>query len=378
MSWSIKLFKIRDIDIKVHITFVLILVWAAWRWSVNTGAGARGALFGVAATLLLFAAVTLHELGHSFQALRFGVKVQGITLMPMGGIAQMEDMPKEPGKELRIAIAGPLVNFAIAGLLILVGIVLNAQTIITIPELIRSLGEANWAGMLAYLTAANLAIGVFNLIPAFPMDGGRVLRALLAMKFNYAQATSIAAKIGQGLALLGGLYGFMNGNWTLVLIAIFVWMGAGQEERNTRTTDGLSDLTVGQAMIRHPQVLKITDTLETAVELTLSTAQADFPVVHIDNRVVGLLTQADILRALRRSGTDTPVMDAMRTDYPVTQSTELLSKALQEMSANQLNAMPVVSPDQKLVGLLTAADINEAYHLLAVSPKSGLAAGAAS
>ena len=194
MSWSIRLFRVQGIDVKVHLTLVLILIWAAYRWSGSTGAGIQGALFGVVATLLLFAAVTLHELGHSFQALKYGVKVRDITLLPMGGLARMEEMPEKPKQELAIALAGPLVNFAIAALLIGLGVLLQTQAVLTLPELYRSLGEANWAGLLAYLTSANLMLGLFNLIPAFPMDGGRVLRALLAMKLDYDKATAIAAR----------------------------------------------------------------------------------------------------------------------------------------------------------------------------------------
>ncbi|MDX9866158.1 MAG: M50 family metallopeptidase, partial [Anaerolineaceae bacterium] len=147
MSWSIKLFKVKGIDIKIHLTFFLILIWAAFRWSGSTGAGLQGALFGVVATLLLFAAVTLHELGHSFQALKFGVKVKDITLMPLGGLAQMEEIPENSKQELRIAIAGPLVNFAIAALLVAVGAILQTQSVISLSELSASLGQASWSGL---------------------------------------------------------------------------------------------------------------------------------------------------------------------------------------------------------------------------------------
>lgn len=301
MSWSIKLITIRGIAVKVHLTFVLILVWAAYRWANSSGAGAQGALFGVVATLLLFAAVTLHELGHSFQALKFGVRVRDITLMPMGGLAQMERIPEKPSQELRIAIAGPLINFAIAALLIGLGALLQVRAVISLQELSQSLGQINWQGMLSYLAMANLALGVFNLIPAFPMDGGRVLRALLAMKLDYSRATTIAVAVGQGLAWLLGLWGFMNGSYTLVLIAIFVWMGAGQEGKQQEAKTVLQEIRVGQAMTRQPFVLSSDDALEKTVELTLSTAQVDFPVVNVgDSRLAGLLTEADLIRGLQK------------------------------------------------------------------------------
>lgn len=279
MNWSLKLLKVKGIDIKVHLTFVLILIWAAYRWSVSTGEGTQGAIFGIVATLLLFLSVTLHELGHSLQAIKFGVRVKDITLMPMGGLAQLEEIPEEPNKELHIAIAGPLVNFAIAALLIGIGALLDARALVSLEELQASLGSVSWSGLLAYLTSANLILGLFNLIPAFPMDGGRVLRALLAKKMDHAKATRVAAQVGQGLAFLMGLWGFMSGSWTLVLIAIFVWMGAGQESQGAQVKHTLGDATVGQAMTRSPHVLRVNDSLSKAVELTLSTSQADFPVL---------------------------------------------------------------------------------------------------
>ncbi len=376
MSWSIRLFRVKGIDVKVHLTFVLILIWAAWRWSGDTGAGIQGALFGVVATLLLFAAVTLHELGHSFQALKYGVKVRDITLLPMGGLARMEEMPEKPKQELAIALAGPLVNFAIAALLIGLGVLLQTQAVLTLPELYRSLGEANWAGLLAYLTSANLMLGLFNLIPAFPMDGGRVLRALLAMKMDYNKATSIAVRIGQGFAFLLGLWGFTNGSWTLVLIAIFVWMGAGGEGKQVEVKSVLREMTVGQAMTRSPHTLRANDLLSRAVELTLSTAQSDFPVMEWGTgKMVGLLGEADLLRGLKGQGETAPIREVLRSTFPTVTPDEPLFKAQHAMLTGKVRAVPVVDEAGQLVGLLTADDINEAYRLLSVSPKLAALAG---
>jgi Zn-dependent protease len=369
MSWSIKLFRVKGIDVKVHLTFVLILIWAAYRWSGSTGEGMQGALFGVAATLLLFGSVTLHELGHSLQALKYGVRVRDITLLPIGGLARMEEIPEKPGQELRIAIAGPLVNFAIAAALIGVGALLQAQALVTVPELFHSLGAASWTGMLAYLTMANLAMGLFNLIPAFPMDGGRVLRALLAMRLDYPKATSSAVTVGQGLALLLGLYGFMSGSFTLVLIAVFVWMGAGQEGKQVEVKSVLREMKVGQAMTRQPQILSADDSLARAVELTLTTSQADFPVMDRESgRLVGLLTEGDLLKGLRSHSMEASVGQVMRTRFPTATPGEPIFQAQQQMALGRVRAMPILEGSDRLVGLLTAADINEAYRLLSVSP----------
>ena len=370
MNWSIKLLKIKGIDIKVHLTFVLILIWAAYRWSVSTGEGAQGALFGIVATLLLFVSVTLHELGHSFQALKYGVKVRDITLMPMGGLAQMEEIPEDPNKELRIAIAGPLVNFGIAALLIGVGALLNARALLSLEELQASLGHVSWSGLLAYLTSANLMLGLFNLIPAYPMDGGRVLRALLAKKMNHSKATKIAAQVGQGLALLMGLWGFMSGSWTLVIIAIFIWMGAGQENQGVQVKHILGETTVGQAMTRSPHALRVNDSLSKAVELTLSTSQADFPVLEWgSNRLAGLISEIDLLRGLQSLGADAAAREIMRTRVAYASPDEPLHTAQQKMLTGRTRALPVLNAEGELLGLLTAGDINEAYRLMAISPK---------
>jgi stage IV sporulation protein FB len=370
MNGSLKLFKVKGIDIKVHLTFVLILVWAAYRWGVSTGDGIQGALFGIVATLLLFLSVTLHELGHSFQALKHGVTVRDITLMPMGGLAKMGEIPEEPKKELQIALAGPLVNFAIAALLVGIGALLNARALLPLNELFASLGEASWSGLLAYLTSANLMLGVFNLLPAFPMDGGRILRALLATKMSHARATKIAAQIGQALAVLMGLWGLVSGSWTLAIIAVFIWMGAGQESQGEQVKHILGGTTVGQAMITSPQVLMVNDSLSKAVKLTLSTSQSDFPVLEWgSHKVAGLLTETDLLRGLQSLGDGAAVREVMRARSTFTSPGEPLNDAHKKMLANRLRALPVVSPEGELLGLLTAGDINEAYRLMAVSPK---------
>jgi len=370
MSWSINLFKVRGIQVKVHLTFVLILVWAAWNWSRTTQAGLTGALFGVLATLLLFAAVTLHELGHSFQALKYGVHVRGITLMPMGGVAQMEEIPEKPIQELRIAIAGPLVNFTIAALLIGLGALLQVRSVISLSELSASFGQVSWSGMYAYLTMANVALGLFNLIPAFPMDGGRVLRALLAMKLEYARATAIAVAVGQGLAWVLGLWGFMNGNYSLVLIAIFVWLGAGQEGRQHEVKNVLREFKVDQAMTREPHLLSTNDTLEKAVDLILSTSQRDFPVVQSDGiTLAGILTEADVLQGLRAEGGHARVAKYARKSVPTVTPGEPLYTAQQRMAEGRVQAIPVVDSNAAVLGLLTATDANEAYRLLSTGLK---------
>lgn len=370
MRWSFKLFTIKGIDVKIHTLFILILVWAAYRWSVTTGEGLQGALFGVVATLLLFAAVLLHELGHSLQAMKYKVKVSDITLMPLGGVAQMEELPKNPEQELKIALAGPLVNFAIVAILVVFGLVLQTRSIISLNELVTSFGQTNWAGMLAYLTMANLLLGLFNLLPAYPMDGGRILRSLLAMRMDHTKATRIAAVIGQGLALLMGLIGFISGQFTLILIAIFVWMGASQESRGVVVQDTLREIKVRRAMVRSPHSLKVNDSLSKAVELTLSSAQSDFPVVEWGtNKVIGMLGEAELLSGLKKMGDGAAIREVMRANFPTVHPDDALHTTLEKMAKAKIRAVPVVDDDQNLIGMITASDVNEAYRLLTINPQ---------
>src|SRR5574341_912145 len=259
MAQSVRLFRVGGIEVRVHLTFLLLLIWAAYYWGSLSQSALNGAVFGVIVTLLLFVAVTLHELGHSLQAKRFGVRVTSITLLPIGGVAQMEEIPEQPSQELRIAMAGPLVNLGIAAALIVVALVLDARAVLTLDELRRALGTTSWAGMLAYLTTANLAMAAFNLIPAFPMDGGRVLRALLATRMDYVKATRIAAAIGQGFAWLFGFWSVAARQWTLTLIAVFIWMGAAGEARTVEVRGALRGGQVREAMSREPLTVRASD-----------------------------------------------------------------------------------------------------------------------
>jgi stage IV sporulation protein FB len=375
MQWSFKLFQFKGIDVKVHLTFVLILLWGAWSWSGSSAVPWQGAIFGVVAILLLFASVTLHELAHSLMAIKYGVRVREIILLPIGGVSQMESIPEKPREELAITLAGPLVNFVIAGVGILAALLLQAAAIVTIPKLLQTLGSASWEGLLAYVTVANLILGLFNLIPAFPMDGGRVMRALLAMRTSHRRATAIAATVGQGMAWLLGLWGFISGNYSLILVAIFVWLGASQEGTSTEVKDVFAGMTVSQATTRQVRTLSPGDPVSQAVELTLTTFQADFPVLQ-SGRVVGLLTRSDVLRALQKQGADVPVGQVMQTELPVAAPEELIFSVQQRMRASRTPALLVMGANHELIGLLTAADINEAYGLLAARPQEPAAARA--
>ncbi|MEA2510556.1 MAG: hypothetical protein QOJ59_43 [Thermomicrobiales bacterium] len=368
MGWSLTIARVRGIEIKVHATFVLILVWAAYYWGADADDGARGVAFGVVATLLLFLCVTLHELGHAITAQRYGIEVRDITLLPIGGVARLE-VPENPKQELWIAIAGPAVNVVIAAILIVVGVVLRATSLVTPSNLVDSMRGGEWDGLLPYLTLANLWLVAFNAVPAFPMDGGRILRALLAMRMEYRRATAIAVSVGQGLALLFGLAGFATGDFFLIVIAIFVWFGASGEGQQVAVSSVLGGATVDQVMIRQPQLLSPTDPLSRAVGLTLSTAQSDFPVVDGNQRVVGLLTMDDLLRGLHEAP-GSPVGAVMHREFPTARPEDTIVSVQARLAESRVRAIPIVAGDGSLVGFLTAGDIGEAFRILSVRPQS--------
>ncbi len=367
MGSSFRLFSVRGIDIKIHFTFPLILVWAAVQFGAISDRGLEGAVFGVLVTLLLFSIVILHELGHSFMALEFDVPISQIVLLPIGGVAQMGRMPDKPGQEFLVAIAGPLVNFVLA--IVLAVLALGLQINVTpqsMLQALRGMGQLSLAAIFSYVFVTNLFLGVFNLLPAFPMDGGRVLRALLATQLDYGKATSIAVLVGQGLAWLMGLWGFLGGGFFLILIAIFIYLGASQEGQLTQLRDVLADLTVEVAYSRQTERLSPGDSLQKAVDITLRSFQANFPVCDAD-RLVGILTQQRLIDRLQRVGPGTPVRSAMNTEFDTVGPTDGLFDVQQKLSRSDLEALPVVEGD-RLMGMITQEDIAEIYRLASSEP----------
>jgi len=363
---SIKLFRIAGIDIKMHITFPLILIWGALQFGVLRGQGLTGAFFGVVVTLLLFVIVVLHELGHSFAARRFGVRTRQIVLLPLGGVAQLERIPENAWQEFVIAIAGPAVNFVLAALLFPFLGAFNANPGSLLAAL-QNLDTGSGSALLAYLYVTNLFLAIFNLIPAFPLDGGRILRALLASRLPYPQATRIAVAIGQTLAFLLGLGGFLGGGFFLIITAAFIYFGASQEGSLVQVRSVLRNVRVQQAFSRQVQVLDANDPIQRAVDLTLQSFQADFPVLE-QGRLVGLLTSTDLLTAVSRRGDALPVRDIMRTNIGSTTPDADLFTVQQKLAESGMDALPVLENNQ-LIGVLTSRDLNEVYRLLSVNPQ---------
>jgi len=367
---GIKLFTVRGIEVKMHMTFPLILVWAAVQFGFlnQRGFSPSGAAFGIVITLLLFLCVVIHELSHSLTAVRMGFPVRDIVLLPLGGVAQMERMPERPSQELLMAIAGPLSNLIIAGLLAVAGSLLSSVSIGRgLAKLFLNPSSLGWKDMLPYLIVTNVGLALFNLLPAFPMDGGRVLRALLATAMPHTRATALAVSVGQGLAWLLGLAGLLTTNFVLILIAIFVYAGATQEGRMTQVKGVLQGLRVRQAFARHAQVLSPDDPISHAADLVLESFQSDFPICD-GERIVGLLTYTDMIRGLKQHQPETPVREVMRTQFPAVGLNDELYEVHRQMTEAGLDAVPVIDKGFFL-GLVTRRDVSEVYQLLSVSPE---------
>ncbi|HHH83355.1 MAG TPA: site-2 protease family protein [Chloroflexi bacterium] len=365
MDQSIRLFSVRGIAVRMHLTFPLILVWAALQFGVLARGGMSGAVFGVLTTMLLFVIVVLHELGHSVAAQYYGVEVKQIVLLPLGGVAQLARIPEKPSQEFVIAIAGPAVNFGLALIFGVVAALAGWSTEISrLPALLGDMSRISLAGLFAYTFASNLLLGVFNLIPAFPMDGGRILRAALAARLPYPRATELAAGIGQALAWVMGIAGFLRGDFFWVLIALFVHSGATQERQLVSARSILSGLTVEQAFSRGARALAPDQPLKDAIDLTLNSFQSDFPICDGDS-LIGMLTHARLIKALNERGPDARAGDVMeRTVIALNPSDELI-EAQQRLAEAKLDALPVIQGD-RFLGILTTRDISEIYRLASI------------
>ncbi|RMH20778.1 MAG: site-2 protease family protein [Acidobacteria bacterium] len=349
MKWSWKIGTFAGIAVYVHATFLLLIAWLVlshWLAGQSLAATARGVGF----VLALFGCVVLHEFGHALTAARYGIKTRDIILLPIGGLARLERIPENPRQELWVALAGPAVNVVIAGLLF-------AWLKLT-HELTAPFGLGFVEGpLIERLMVANVLLVVFNLIPAFPMDGGRMLRALLAMQLEYAQATQIAANVGQILALFFGFVGLFT-NPFLVFIALFVWIGADQEAKHVQMRSMLDGVKVEQVMLTDFHVLRPDDALSRAIALTLAGSQKDFPVVDDAGRVVGVLTQGDLLRGLQDRGAEAAVGSAMQREIERAEVGEEIGPVLLRLQQCACRTLPVTR-DGRLAGLLTMENVGE-------------------
>jgi stage IV sporulation protein FB len=346
MTWSFPIGRLFGSELRVHATFFLLLAWIGA--SAYSMGGATAALDQVLFVVLLFACVVAHEFGHALTARRYGIRTPDITVLPIGGLARLERMPEKPGQEIAVALAGPAVNVVIwAALSLIVG-----------GDGMRALLEDPTAtgNIAARLAAVNLALALFNLIPAFPMDGGRVLRAALALKTDRVKATRIAASAGQIMAFLFALWGLTTGNLILLLIAVFIFLAAQGEANDVAQRDLAKGLFLRDAMITQFETLAPTDTLHAAGQALIRTTQHEFPVID-RGTLCGFLTRQALFVAMAEGHTQRPVSEVMLEEIP----TMALNAPLSDVLTALHEAPAVAGMDRHghMLGYVTSENLGE-------------------
>lgn len=348
MNWAITIGHVAGTAIRLHVTFLILLAW------IGIGhfllGGLEQAVRGISIILAVFASVLLHEFGHVFAARRYGIRTPDITLLPIGGVARIERIPDKPGQELVVALAGPAVNVVIAAVLYLIGQAMGGFVSPTMLMTGSFLQQVLWV---------NIWLVLFNLIPAFPMDGGRVLRALLAKRLNFARATQVAASVGQAFAFIFALFGFLAFNPLLIFIALFVYLGASSEVSSAQLRQFTRGIPVQDAMVTRFVTLSANAHLTSAIAALLDGAQKEFPVLDEQGRVVGMLCREDMIRGLNEHGKEAPIGNVMQRRFPTVYEGEMLERAFEHMANGRHTAIPVFDDQGELVGILTRENVAE-------------------
>jgi Zn-dependent protease/predicted transcriptional regulator len=353
MRWSINAGRIFGIQLRIHLTFFLLLLFVFA--SVMSEHGVRAAVMSALFICALFACVVIHEVGHSLIARRFGKEAKSITLLPIGGVAAIDQMPTKPGQEIAVSLIGPLINLVIAGILyVLVG----AKTGVALPNLYPESGKVFLAGLIG----VNIMLAVFNLIPAFPMDGGRVLRGLLAMKMDYVQATTWAVNIGQAIAAFFIFFGLFY-NFLLALIGIFLYLGAGSEKQQVILQSLLAEVPAGEAMTTEYMTLKPDNSLADALEHFHHGCQQDFPVID-DSGLQGILTRDRILATIHTSGLNVPVAEVMDKTFATVSSKMGLDQVYRIFLSGNKTAVAVMD-EGRLKGIIGLDGISRYFMIRA-------------
>jgi Zn-dependent protease/CBS domain-containing protein len=349
MKYALQLGKIAGIKISVHWTFLLLIGWIVWRES-RRGSSTDEILWTILFVLTIFLCVTLHELGHALTAKRFHIKTLDITLLPIGGLARLETMPEKPAQELWVAIAGPLVNIAIA--ILLFPVIMNQLNM----EFISSMKGIGKETFLLNLFSVNIMLAFFNLLPAFPMDGGRVFRALLSFRLHRHVATRIAASVGQLLAVLFVVGGFFV-NPFLIFIGLFIFMGAQAEAEMTANKFVLSGYKVNDVRMSNYITVNAADTLAVPVTLLLDGQTKNFIVLNGDN-IAGTLSRDELVKGLSEKGKEAQVADVMNKEVVFLDADMPLENAYQLMQQHARNLLPVMK-NNHLAGALDLENILE-------------------
>lgn len=349
MSWSFSIGKIAGTEIRVHLTFFILLAWIAIVY-YQTG-GPQAMIFGLSFIITLFACVIAHEFGHILVARKFGIRTPDVTLLPIGGVARLERMPKQPLQEILIALAGPAVNIVIAIVLLIIG---GANYD---PESLRNIENPN-ISFLSKLAMVNIFLALFNLIPAFPMDGGRVLRAILAFRLNRTRATRIAANTGQMFAFFLGFLGLM-GNPILIFIAIFVYLAAGAEVQGETLSFLSEHRSARDTMISEYVQLEPEATVNDAADALLRTTQHEFPIVDDNEVLKGILTRTKMIESLAKEGAGARVGDIMEKNITTVMPETSLAAALAPLQNKRDAAVGIVDRTGRFVGYITLENVAE-------------------
>ncbi len=363
-SWSIPVGRLFGIEIRIHLTFLFLLVFLFSTEAATQDATAALRVLGLFG--IVFGSVVLHELGHALVARGSGIPAKGIILLPIGGVTILDEAHAIPDpinawkRDIRIAAAGPLVNLCIAGLSALILLAAIPGFSLTARPLLHS------SALLRSIVWSNLYLGLFNLLPAYPMDGGRVLRAVFARRADMVQATQRAVRIGHVFSILFMMVGMLMSNWWLVMIGFFLFVGAQLEERSAVFQSVLQSVRLEEVMLTDFATLSPADTLEDALEKAVHTLQDDFPVVR-GSDMVGVVSRQKILEALRAEGNGY-VQAVMNRIFEVAAKQESLASAFRKLSARNLSIIPVVD-DQHLVGIVTLQNLMHSMSLLAESRK---------
>lgn len=366
MNWSMKIGSLFGIDLKVHFTFFLILIWGAFNYG-----GSAGPLYGVLVVSALFTLVVLHELGHSLAALWFGIPVKDITLLPIGGVARLERMPEKPIQELVVALAGPMVNVGLA--LFLWPVVSSLAALQSVTLSVRLITQPSLLGLLAFLLWANVSLVIFNMIPAFPLDGGRVFRAALGFFTNYQNATKIAINVGRLFALGLGLFGIFYGQIFMALIAFFIFIAGGQEGQAVAARSILRNAQVRQALKPHSIALSPYATVGQVASMMISNPQRNYAVLDpVNGQLLGVTTSDGVSEAMQRGQWHWRITEIMQQakHIPTIALTASLAE-VQDILTGASGQVVAVYDGLNFRGLITANDI---YRVFRLSSQSGQAA----
>jgi len=362
--WSFSIGTVRGTVVRIHVTFLMLLFWFGMVSWISSGPVV--AFQTLVFLALLFLCVVLHEFGHIFAARQFDVRTPEVILLPIGGVARLERIPEKPRAEFLIAIAGPAVTLAISILLILaLGGLPPPQALMEIDGL---------RALVVQLAYANVILFVFNLIPAFPMDGGRVLRAGLSHWLGHRRGTRIAAGVGQGAAVLLGTAGLFSQNIFLVLIAVFVFLAAGSERGIVELRGITSGRPASESMITRFLSLNTGELVSAAANALIHTEQKEFPVVDDSGFLRGLLTRDGIIRALVESGPETPINRVMHAEIPTVSRWTRMDDVI-PLLAGGAEAVGVTSDDGLCLGYITWENLMEEMLISRALDRHGVPRG---